>query len=85
MSAAEAVYYVIAVVAILSALGVVLAGNIVHAAIFFILALGGIAGFYLMLSVELGRITTVWGAVLMILCVSLALAQSHPCAVNACP
>ena len=80
MSAAEAVYYVIAVIAILSALGVVLAGNIVHAAIFFILALGGIAGFYLMLSVEflaLVQLIVYGGAVTILILFALMLTRAR--------
>ena len=80
MSAAEVVYYVIAVIAIMSALGVVLAGNIVHAAIFFILTLGGVAGFYLMLTVEflaLVQLLVYGGAVTILILFALMLTRAR--------
>ena len=65
---------------VLSALGVVLAGNIVHAAVFFILALGGIAGFYLMLSVEflaLVQLIVYGGAVTILILFALMLTRAR--------
>lgn len=80
MSAAEVVYYVLAVAAIVSALGVVLAGNIVHAAIFFILSLGGVAGFYVILTVEflaLVQLVIYGGAVTILILFALMLTRAR--------
>ena len=80
MSATEVVYYVIAVFAIVSALGVVLSGNIVHAAIFFILSLGGVAGFYLILTVEflaLVQLVVYGGAVAILILFALMLTRAR--------
>lgn len=80
MSATEVVYYVIAVFAIVSALGVVLSGNIVHAAIFFILSLGGVAGFYLILTVEflaLVQLVVYGGAVTILILFALMLTRAR--------
>jgi NADH-quinone oxidoreductase subunit J len=80
VSATEVVYYVIAVFAIVSALGVVLSGNIVHAAIFFILSLGGVAGFYLILTVEflaLVQLVVYGGAVTILILFALMLTRAR--------
>lgn len=80
MSATEVVYYVIAVFAIVSALGVVFSGNIVHAAIFFILSLGGVAGFYLILTVEflaLVQLVVYGGAVTILILFALMLTRAR--------
>jgi NADH-quinone oxidoreductase subunit J len=48
----EGIFYVVAVVTVLGALGVVLARNVVHAALFLILALLSVAGVFILLSAE---------------------------------
>ena len=80
MSATEVVYYVIAVFAIVSALGVVRSGTIGHAAIFFILSLGGVAGFYLILTVEflaLVQLVVYGGAVTILILFALMLTRAR--------
>ena len=52
VTATQVVFWILAVVMLLSAVGVVTAGNIVYAALFFIAALAGVAGIYLILTVE---------------------------------
>lgn len=52
VTATQVVFWILAVVMLISALGVVTAGNIVYAALFFIAALAGVAGVYLILAVE---------------------------------
>jgi NADH-quinone oxidoreductase subunit J len=52
VSVAEAVFYVLAALTIVAAVGVVTVPNVVHAALFLILALLGVAGFYILLSSE---------------------------------
>jgi NADH-quinone oxidoreductase subunit J len=52
VTVANLVFYLIAVVAIVAAIGVVTVPNVVHAALFLILALFGVAGFYILLSSE---------------------------------
>ena len=52
VTATQVVFWILAVVMLLSAIGVVTAGNIVYAALFFIAALAGVAGIYLILTVE---------------------------------
>ena len=52
VTATQIVFWILAVVMLLSAIGVVTAGNIVYAALFFIAALAGVAGIYLILTVE---------------------------------
>ena len=52
MTVAEVVFYVIAGLTIAAAIGVVTVPNVVHAALFLILALLGVAGFYILLSNE---------------------------------
>ncbi len=80
MSATEVVFYIVAVLAIASALGVVLAGNIVHAAIFFILSLGAIAAIYLILTVEflaLVQLVVYGGAVTILILFALMLTRAR--------
>ena len=79
-SATEVVYYIVAVLMILSALGVVLLGNIVHAAIMFILALGGVAAIYLILTVEflaLVQLLIYGGAVVILILFALMLTRAR--------
>ena len=52
MTVAEVVFYVLAGLSIAAAIGVVTVPNVVHAALFLIIALLGVAGFYILLSSE---------------------------------
>ncbi len=52
MTVAEVVFYVLAIISIAAAVGVVTVPNVVHAALFLILSLLGVAGFYILLSSE---------------------------------
>src|SRR3972149_6374237 len=52
MTYEEFIFYIIAAVTVSGALGVVLARNIVHAALFLILALLAVAGVFILLSAE---------------------------------
>jgi len=52
MTYEEFIFYVIATVTVIGALGVVLARNVVHAALFLILALLAVAGVFILLSAE---------------------------------
>jgi NADH-quinone oxidoreductase subunit J len=77
---AEAVFYVIAAVAILSSIGVVTVPNIVHAALFLILSLLAVAGFYILLSSEflaLVQILIYAGAVATIVLFGLMLTRGR--------
>jgi NADH:ubiquinone oxidoreductase subunit 6 (subunit J) len=52
MSYEEAIFYFVAALTVLGALGVVLARNVVHSALFLILALLAVAGIFILLSAE---------------------------------
>jgi NADH-quinone oxidoreductase subunit J len=52
MSYEEVIFYFVAALAVLGALGVVLARNVVHAALFLVLALLAVAGVFILLSAE---------------------------------
>ncbi len=52
VTATQVVFWILAIVMLLSAVGVVTVGNIVYAALFFIASLAGVAGIYLILTVE---------------------------------
>jgi NADH-quinone oxidoreductase subunit J len=52
MSYEEAIFYFVAAVTVLGALGVVLARSVVHSALFLILALLAVAGVFILLSAE---------------------------------
>ncbi len=52
MTVAEVVFYILAIVVIVASVGVVTVPNIVHAALFLVLSLLGVAGFYILLSNE---------------------------------
>lgn len=52
LTATQVVFWILAVIMLISAIGVVTAGNIVYAALFFIASLAGVAGIYLILTVE---------------------------------
>ena len=80
MSATEVIFYIVSGLAIASALGVVLSGQIVHAAIFFILALGGVAAIYLILTVEflaLVQLLIYGGAVVILILFALMLTRAR--------
>ncbi len=52
MTYEEFIFYVVAAVTVIGAMGVVLARNVVHAALFLILALLAVAGVFILLSAE---------------------------------
>jgi NADH-quinone oxidoreductase subunit J len=52
LTVAEVVFYILAALSIAAAIGVVTVPNVVHAALFLILTLLGVAGFYILLSSE---------------------------------
>lgn len=52
MTVAEVVFYLLALLSVIAAVGVVTVPNVVHAALFLILSLLGVAGFYILLSSE---------------------------------
>jgi NADH-quinone oxidoreductase subunit J len=52
VTVAEVLFYILAAVTIIASVGVVTVPNIVHAALFLILSLLGVAGFYILLSNE---------------------------------
>ena len=52
MTVAEAIFYVFAVITLVTAIGVVTVPNVVHAALFLIASLVGVAAFYILLSNE---------------------------------
>ena len=59
MTIAEIVFYLLAVAAIVSAIGCVTVPNVVHAALFLIVSLLAVAGFYILLSSEFLALTQV--------------------------
>jgi NADH-quinone oxidoreductase subunit J len=59
MTIAEIVFYLLALAAILSAIGTVTVPNVVHAALFLIVSLLAVAGFYILLSSEFLALTQV--------------------------
>jgi NADH-quinone oxidoreductase subunit J len=59
MTIAEIVFYLLAVAAIVSAIGTVTVPNVVHAALFLIVSLLAVAGFYILLSSEFLALTQV--------------------------
>jgi len=52
LTVAEAIFYIFALIAVLTAIGVVTEPNVVHAALFLIASLASVAGFYILLSSE---------------------------------
>jgi len=52
MTYEEVIFYVVAIVTVLGSLGVVLARNIVHSALFLVLALLSVAGIFILLAAE---------------------------------
>ena len=80
MTVAEVVFYVLAAMAILAAIGVVTVPNVVHAGLFLILSLLGVAGFYILLSNEflaLVQVLVYAGAVSIILLFGLMLTRGR--------
>lgn len=80
MSATEAVFYVVAVLTLVSALGMTLIGNIVHAALLFMGSLAGVAAIYLILTVEflaLVQILIYGGAVVILILFALMLTRAR--------
>ncbi len=78
MTVANLVFYLIAMLAIVAALGVVTVPNVVHAALFLILSLLAVAGFYILLSNEFLAIVQVLiyaGAVATIIIFGLMLTR----------
>ena len=78
MTIAEIVFYLLAVAAIVSAIGTVTVPNVVHAALFLIISLLAVAGFYILLSSEFLALTQVLvygGAVATIILFGLMLTR----------
>ena len=78
MTYEEGIFYVIAAATVLGALGVVMARNIVHAALFLIMALAAVAGVFLLLSAEflaLVQILVYGGAVTILILFALMLTR----------
>jgi NADH-quinone oxidoreductase subunit J len=59
MTIAEIVFYLLALAAIIAAIGTVTVPNVVHAALFLIVSLLAVAGFYILLSSEFLALTQV--------------------------
>ena len=80
MSLAQAAFVILAVMAVVAALGVVLSRHIVHAALSLIAALVVVAGIYLLLFAEflaLVQILIYGGAVVILLLFALMLTRAH--------
>jgi NADH-quinone oxidoreductase subunit J len=80
MTVAEIVFYLLAALAIIAAIGVVTVPNVVHSALFLILALACVAGFYVLLSSEflaLVQILIYAGAVATIILFGLMLTRGR--------
>jgi NADH-quinone oxidoreductase subunit J len=80
LTVAEVVFYVIAIVTIGAAVGVVTVPNVVHAALFLILTLLGVAGFYVLLTSEflaLVQILIYAGTVSVLLLLALMLTRGR--------
>ena len=80
MTVAEIVFYLLALLSIVAAIGVVTVPNVVHAALFLILTLMGVAGFYILLSSEflaLVQILVYAGAVSILLMFGLMLTRGR--------
>src|SRR3712207_7859543 len=78
MSVEEVVFYIVAVIAVAGGLGVVLARDIVHAALFLILALLMTAGVFVLLSAEflaLVQILVYGGGITIIVIFALMITQ----------
>lgn len=80
MTIAELIFYLLALVSILTAIGVVTVPNVVHAALFLIGTLLGVAGFYILLSSEflaLVQVLIYAGAVATIILFGLMLTRGR--------
>ena len=80
MTYEEFIFYVVAAVTVAGALGVVLARNIVHAALFLILALLAVAGVFILLSAEFLAIVQVLiygGAVTILILFAMMLTRAR--------
>ena len=80
MTVAEVVFYVVAFLTIVAAVGVVTVPNVVHAALFLILTLLGVAGFYILLTSEflaLVQILIYAGTVSVLLLLALMLTRGQ--------
>jgi NADH-quinone oxidoreductase subunit J len=80
LTVAEVVFYIIAILTILAAIGVVTVPNVVHAALFLILTLLGVAGFYILLTSEflaLVQILIYAGTVSVLLLLALMLTRGQ--------
>ncbi|MGI8551725.1 MAG: NADH-quinone oxidoreductase subunit J family protein [Dehalococcoidia bacterium] len=80
MSAEQIIFYIVAAIAIAGALGVVFSGDIVHAALFLVLALMMTAGVFVLLSAEfLGivQILIYGGAVSILIVFALMLTRAR--------
>jgi NADH-quinone oxidoreductase subunit J len=80
MSAEQIIFYIVAALALLGALGVVASGDIVHAALFLILALLMTAGVFVLLSAEfigLVQILIYGGAVTILVIFALMLTRAR--------
>jgi NADH-quinone oxidoreductase subunit J len=78
MTIAEIVFYLLALAAIVAAIGTVTVPNVVHAALFLIVSLLAVAGFYILLSTEFLALTQVLiygGAVATIILFGLMLTR----------
>ena len=78
MTIAEIVFYLLAVAAIVASIGTVTVPNVVHAALFLIVSLLAVAGFYILLSSEFLALTQVLiygGAVATIILFGLMLTR----------
>ncbi len=80
MTVAEVIFYILAIVSIISAIGVVSVPNVVHAGLFLILSLLGVAGFYILLSNEflaLVQILIYAGTISILLLLALMLTRGR--------
>jgi NADH-quinone oxidoreductase subunit J len=77
---AEAIFYLLSILAIIGALGTVTSQNVVHAALFLILSLLAVAGFYILLTNEflaLVQVLIYGGAVATIILFGIMLTRSR--------
>jgi NADH-quinone oxidoreductase subunit J len=80
VTVAEAIFYIFAVLVVVSALGVVTVPNVVHAALFLVLALLGVAAFYILLGSEflfLVQVLIYAGAIAVIVLFGLMLTRGR--------
>ena len=80
MTYEEFIFYIVAALAVMGALGVVLARNVVHSALFLILALLAVAGVFILLSAEFLAIVQVLiygGAVTILVLFAMMLTRAR--------